>query len=88
MSEGDKMKAREWTLEFDSNFDDHPPIVRDGPAISGYEAEVKVIEHSAYDKAVNALRVIGTRNFINDLDEADGPEEYALTVLKELGESV
>jgi hypothetical protein len=41
--------ARQWTLEFDSNFDNSPPLVSDGPSISGYEAEVRVIEISAVE---------------------------------------
>lgn len=48
-------EPRKWTLEFDSNFDDRPPIVSSGPPISGYESEVEVIEYSAYERLERAL---------------------------------
>lgn len=47
--------TRRWTLEFDSNFDDHPPLVIDGPPVSGFEGEVEVIEARAYDALVADL---------------------------------
>lgn len=50
-------KPREWTLEFDSDFDNSPPKVTGGPSISGYEAEVKVIEKSAYDAQVEGRQL-------------------------------
>lgn len=33
---------RTWTLEYDSNFDNHPPVVSSGPDISPEEMEVTV----------------------------------------------
>lgn len=39
-------KPRQWTLTFATNSEgeEQTPVVTDGPIISGYEAEVKVIE--------------------------------------------
>ena len=39
-------KPRQWTLTFATNSEgeEQTPVVTDGPVISGYEAEVKVIE--------------------------------------------
>lgn len=54
-------KFREWTLVFTTNMkgDEQTPVVSDGPIISGYEAEVKVIEQSALEAAnaeINSLK--------------------------------
>lgn len=42
-------KPREWTLAYNSNYDNPPPVVIEGPHISPKEGEVKVVPRSAYD---------------------------------------
>ena len=48
---------RKWTLCYDSNFDDHPPIVISGPAITPEEQEVEVVEKAAYDELETQFRI-------------------------------
>lgn len=48
-------KAREWTLQYDSNFDSDLPLVCDGPHIDATEQEVRVVEYSAYNQAIYEL---------------------------------
>lgn len=51
-----KKPLREWVLEYDSNYDDVPPVVTCGPDISPEENEVHVREVSPeMDKAVEQI---------------------------------
>jgi hypothetical protein len=74
-------QPREWTLAYDSNFDDTPPCVTEGPPISPNEQEVNVIEHSAYQalqKEIDELRTRMNGKLIDknkELAEAKGARE-------------
>lgn len=51
-------KPREWTLEYDSNYDNVPPCVTAGPDISPAEMEVRVIEHAAYESLLKEAEAL------------------------------
>lgn len=81
MSE-EKAKAREWTLVFTTNLqgEEMNPHVLDGPIISGYEAEVKVVEISALQEAQKEIAELKAKLWVakdNALRTYDGLAEKA-----------
>lgn len=53
-------KPREWKLTFTTNMsgEEQNPVVTEGPVISGYEAEVRIVEYSALEAAQADIAVL------------------------------